>query len=272
MLFAVDRAHARDLQTTFEKAGVKTEYMDKDTSRNDRLKIGQRMANRESTIVAQVATCVYGVDWPFLTCISWNCDTKSEMKFVQGFGRGVRLDKDNPGKRLIFIDHSQTAADLGLPTEIFHSELCDGTKRSASIRKREREEREERLPWECPMCGRLNDANIRKCGDSACDYSTAPRSKVQYAPGELVSIHGRPKQIDLWEKQLWYSQLLWVQDKRRYNDKWAFAKFVHKFGESPRGLKPIRTAASAEVLSYVKAGMIRWANSRRNPSNWRASA
>jgi hypothetical protein len=188
------------------------------------------------------------------------------------FGRGVRLDKDNPGKRLIFIDHSQTAADLGLPTEIFHSELCDGTKRSASIRKREREEREERLPWECPMCGRLNDANIRKCGDSACDYSTAPRSKVQYAPGELVSIHGRPKQIDLWEKQLWYSQLLWVQDKRRYNDKWAFAKFVHKFGESPRGLKPIRTAASAEVLSYVKAGMIRWANSRRNPSNWRASA
>jgi len=263
MLFAVDREHARDLRTAFEKAGVKTEYMDKDTSRNERPKIIQRMENRESTILAQVATCVYGVDLPFLSCISWNCDTKSEMKFVQGFGRGVRLDPHNPAKRLIFIDHSQTVADLGLPTNIYHSELCDGTKRSAAVRKKEREERQERPPWECCMCGRFNEGNTLRCSDPACGYW---RGRVQYAPGELAVVHGKSKeQVDANQKQLWYSQLLWMQDERGYADKWAFANFCNKFKTAPKGLSSIRTPAGQEVLNWVKGRLIRRAYSRYNP-------
>jgi DNA repair protein RadD len=273
MLFAVDRAHARDLQTAFQKAGVKTEYMDKNTSRNDRIKIGQRMANRESTVVAQVATCVYGVDWPFLTCISWNCDTKSEMKFVQGFGRGVRLDKNNPNKRLIFIDHSQTALDLGLPTEIFHSQLCDGTKQSATIRKKEREEREERLPWECPQCGRLNDANVRKCADPGCSYSTAARSKVQYAPGELVGIHGKTQKIiEESTKQRWYSMLLGYAESNKKSEKWVLANYRTKFNSWPSKLAKIPTEPADDVVSWLRHRNIHWTYSRYNPANGRAVA
>ena len=265
LLFGVDRAHAKDLQEAFEKAGIKTGYMDKDTSPADRTKIGRQLEQRDISVVSQVATCIYGIDWPFLGCISWNRPSKSEMRFVQGFGRGVRLDPNDPAKRLIFIDHSNTSATLGLPTEIHHAELCDGTKHSAELRKKEREERQEKLPWECPVCARLNNASITKCADSACPYDRRRRSGVEYVEGELIAVRPSVRdQVTQAQKQLWYSSLLAVQDQRKYKDGWAYRQFARKFKGEPEGLSRIRTEPTPEVLNYVKASQIRWAHSRYN--------
>ena len=261
----MDRLHAKDLQEAFEGAGVDTAYIDKDTPPAERTKIGHQLEEGEIRVVSQIATCIYGVDWDFLGCISWNCPTKSEMKFVQGFGRGVRLNKKKPGKRLIFIDHSDTCARLGLPTDIHHAELCDGTKRSAEVRKKEREEREERLPWECPVCGRLNDTSVTKCADAGCSHDRRRRSAVEYAAGELVAIRPSKKaEATQSQKQLWYSSLLAVQDQRKYKDGWSANQFKRRFKEFPDGLSRIRTEPTPEVLNYVKASQIRWAHSRYN--------
>lgn len=267
LLFGVDRAHAKELQIAFEKAGVPMAYMDKDTKPNERTKIAQQLEAGEIRGVSQIATCIYGVDWPFLGCISWNCPTKSEMKFVQGFGRGVRLNPAKPNKRLIFIDHSKTTASLGLPTEIHYSELCDGTKRSAEKRKAERKEREEKAPWECPICGYQNKANIYKCADEGCDYGRR-RSNVEYVPGEIVPVRVSTKrEISLEEKQRWYSQLLAVADEKGNKEGWAQHKFKKRFKAWPDGLSSERADPTPDVRNYARAANIRWAYSRSNPRN-----
>lgn len=267
LAFCPDRKQARILQAKFEKDGVKTAYMDADTKPAERTLIGQRLERREIQVVVQIATCVYGVDWPFLECIIWDRPTKSEITLVQGIGRGIRLDPKNPDKDLIVFDHSLTTTDdgIGHPLDIHHEHLCDGKPKPDGCSKVAKKEKKE--PSRLCLCGYVKQRNQPKCPE--CGYVMMPKVDLEHTPGELYEVvHSELKaepKPDMATKQRWYSQLLWMQGERGYKDGWAANQYKSRFGVYPRGLTRISEYAGREVLNYVKARLIRWAKSKHNP-------
>jgi len=267
LAFCPRRKQARILQAKFEKEGVSTAYMDADTDPEERTLIGRKLECREIQVVVQIETCVYGVDWPFLECIIWDRPTKSEMTLVQGIGRGVRLDPENPGKNLIVFDHSLTTTEQGLghPLDIHHAALCDGNRKTKICAKKREKKEPPKEQNTCP-CGFVKRMNEPRCPD--CGLVIVPRVELEHTPGELYEVvcGNSPKQLELADpktKQAWYSQLLWVQDQREYSDKFATASYRDRFGVWPRSLSSVRTPAGQEVLNWLKAKFIRRAHSRR---------
>jgi superfamily II DNA or RNA helicase len=90
LVFAVDRAHAKALQESFVAVGVRTEYVDAFTSREERDSIRRRMQAGETEVVCNIGCLTTGCDWPFVSCIVLARPTKSVMLYVQIVGRGLR--------------------------------------------------------------------------------------------------------------------------------------------------------------------------------------
>jgi superfamily II DNA or RNA helicase len=263
LVFCVDRAHAANVQEAFEKAGVPTAYIDAFTSRNERTLIGQRLESGDVQIVVNIATCIYGIDWPFLSCIIWARPTMSEMLFVQGFGRGLRTDPKNPAKDLLFFDHTNTITDrLGFPTDIIHETLEDGERKNGKKAVRDREDKAEKLPKECPKCGRLKPAGERKCKD--CGFEPRKPSELEFADGELIQVSGKQRKESAADRQEWWSGLLWISESRGYRPGWAAHKYQEKFGGWPRGLRDLPRPPSPEVTNWVKSRQIAWAKAARS--------
>jgi DNA repair protein RadD len=90
IVFGVNRAHAERLQQRFIEAGVRADYIDCFTDRVDRERIFDRFRAGEIKVICNVATLAIGVDLPMVACLIDAKPTKSEMRFVQTIGRGLR--------------------------------------------------------------------------------------------------------------------------------------------------------------------------------------
>ena len=95
LCFAVDRAHAKHLQTQFQAAGVTAEYIDAYTEAFDRAAIAKRFHAGEVKVVCNVGCLTTGVDWD-VRCIILARPTKSEMLYVQMIGRGFAPPRARP--------------------------------------------------------------------------------------------------------------------------------------------------------------------------------
>jgi superfamily II DNA or RNA helicase len=253
VVFTVDCAHGRDVTDRFLKAGVRAEYIDAKVDRDERDAIGRRLESGETQVVVNIGCLTMGVDWPWIGCIVLARPTKSEMLFVQMIGRGLR---NYPGKsKLLILDHSDTTARLGFVDEIEFLDLDDGNPKKASKKR----EREDPLPCECPMCGRLKPAGVRKCPDPHCGFEPKRQSTVETADGELVQVSGKPAKYDTATKQNWYGQLLSLADERGYKEGWAYHKYRAKFGVGPgNNIRKIRMRVMAEVRNFVRAADIEY--------------
>jgi hypothetical protein len=92
--FAVNRVHAKHIQTLFQEAGVVAEYMDAYTDRHERNEIVERFQTGQTKIICNVGVLTTGFDAD-VRCIILARPTKSEILFVQMIGRGLRTA---PGK------------------------------------------------------------------------------------------------------------------------------------------------------------------------------
>ena len=120
LCFAVNRAHAADLRTQFERHGVAAGYVDAHTDRIEREVINRRFREGEVKVICSVRTMTTGVDLP-VSCIIDAAPTRSEILHVQKIGRGLRV---NPGtENCIILDHAGNSLRLGLVTNIHHTML-----------------------------------------------------------------------------------------------------------------------------------------------------
>jgi hypothetical protein len=87
--FAVNRVHAKHIQTQFVEAGVKAEYMDAYTDLEDRADIVRRFGNGDVQVICNVGVLTTGFDAD-VRCIILARPTKSEILYVQMIGRGLR--------------------------------------------------------------------------------------------------------------------------------------------------------------------------------------
>lgn len=257
-VFAVDRAHAKRLQSEFEKAGVNCGYIDAYTTPDEREAMFKRFTAGDLRVIASVGCLTTGVDLD-VRCIVLARPTRSEMLYCQIIGRALRTA---PGKRdALVLDHSDTTLRLGFVTDIHHDALDDGRERQ----KAEARQKPEALPKECSACNFLKPAKVPKC--PACGFKPERQSEIQCEDGELVEMTPRRKKAKADEKAFVFGQLRSYAKSRRLREGWAAHKFKEMFGVWPNAhrLAP-DVEPTPEILSWIKSRQIAFANRRKEPT------
>jgi superfamily II DNA or RNA helicase len=257
--FAVNRVHAKHIQTQFLNAGVKAEYMDAYTDLEDRADIVRRFANGDVQIICNVGVLTTGFDAD-VRCIILARPTKSEILYVQMIGRGLRTAKDK--LNCLVLDHSDTTLRLGFVTDIGTDKLHDGSANRQTV------EKTAPLPKECPACAFLKPPKARKC--PACGFEPVAKVDVDNADGELLELSRngkvKPEKFTMDQKQDWYRQLILHAHLRGYKPGWAYWAYKDKFKVGPDHSLDARPAVSVsyEVQNWITARNIRKAKAKEN--------
>jgi len=257
--FAVNRLHAKHIETQFKEADVTVGYMDAFTDLADRADIVEQFARGEIKVICNVGVLTTGFDAD-VRCIILARPTKSEILYTQMIGRGLRTadGKDH----CLILDHSDTTLRLGFVTDIYKSELHDGSANKATI------ERKAPLPKECDQCHFLKPPKSIKC--PACGFQPTPQNKVEAQDGELYELGrdkiSKPNRIEPESQQRWYSELICYAELMGYKSGWASYAYKDKFGRFPERLLVQVPApmVSPEVSGWIKHRNIRQAKSRNN--------
>jgi DNA repair protein RadD len=224
LCFAVNRVHAKHLQKQFEEAGFRTGYVDCFTPPEERTIIRRKFQSGELQLVCNVGVLTIGIDWD-VHCIILARPTKSEIRFVQIIGRGLRLAEGKD--HCLILDYSDTTSRLGFVTDIHHDELHDGKARECVKRDHVK------LPKECPQCHCLRPPTKPTCPN--CGFVAKPVNKIEPVDGQLVEMVSRSKatSYDPAERARWHGELTYMQRSRGYKAGWVFAKYKEKFGTWP---------------------------------------
>jgi DNA repair protein RadD len=228
LCFGVDRAHAKALQGRFQALGVPAGYVDAFSTDEERKALEAQFRAGEIKVACSVGVLTTGVDWP-VACIILARPTKSEMLYVQIFGRGLRV---NPGwNDCLFLDHSGTSLKLGYPTEIHYDTLDDGKERRCVSGPKEAE------PKPCSQCQFLKPPKTPVCPACGHEAKHGPRD-VDAVPGQLIELgaYRRQKQVQAFswdQKSDFYSELRFFALERRYKAGWAALQFKERFGDWP---------------------------------------
>lgn len=259
LCFGVNRAHAKHIQSEFERKGIRCGYIDAYTEIDERREIKRQLDAKEISIVANVGCLTTGIDWD-VRCIILARPTKSEMLFCQMVGRVLRTA---PGKtEAIIIDHSDTHLRLGFVTDIHHTALCDGKPKTAAQRK----ESEPPLPKECGSCHQLKPAKAHTC--PYCNFTPQKQSDVEHIDGELVEMRAKKQRKDNKEetpegKKRFYGELMQYALEHGYKAGWAANKYRERFGVWPNAHKDATTRpVSPETASWIISTQIKYAKRR----------
>lgn len=263
--FCVNVAHANYVTVEFLKAGVAVEVMTAATPHADRQLTIRRFEQGITKIIVNVGVLVAGFDSD-VRCIIFARPTKSEIRWIQILGRGLR---PAPGKdSCLIFDHSGTIHKLGYPDDIEYDYLpatSDGMEDApVSVVK---VDEPERLPKECTQCHFIKPIGIYVCpkcgfkplaGEDVDTDKTRGLKKVTKAKAEFT----------IFQKQSWWSQILFYQRTRSatgkpVSDGWCAHTFKKKFSEWPNGLHRIPSEITPEVSNYIKSTQIAFARSNQ---------
>lgn len=266
--FCVTVAHANYVTVEFNKYGVRAEVMDASTPIQERQRIIKLFEDGVVKVICNVGVLVAGFDSD-VRCIIYARPTKSEMRWIQCLGRGLRTAK---GKNVCKIfDHSGTVHRLGFPDSIEYDELpseSDGMDEVSS--KRQEKEKKEKLPKECPSCNYMKPAGQYIC--EKCGFKPVVGENVEV--DETREIQAITKvRVEKEDKQRFYSELLGYQNERKLkgkplSDGWVANKYRDKFDVWPKGLSKIALTPSPKTRGIIRQGQI--AFSKKNKSEEKA--
>lgn len=263
--FCVNVAHANQVANEFCNANIEAEVMTAKTPKDERTQIIKRFEAGITKIICNVGVLVAGFDSD-VRCIIYARPTKSEIRWIQCLGRGLRTA---PGKEVCKIfDHSGTVIRLGEPDQIEYDSLqssSDGMEKAEQIRKEI--EKLEKLPTICPSCKAAKAAGERECHN--CGFIPRSGEDVNVdRERELVSLRRKlNKPPSKKEKQQFYSELRGyyfekIRDGKKWKPGWPAAQFRAKFGDWPRGLQDVSVDPSKETRNFIRSQMIRNAKRR----------
>lgn len=251
VVFATDIPHSKHIVETFQAAGVAAEHIDYRMDDDERAAILERFANGATTVLSNCALLSEGWDCPTAEVMILARPTRSLIRYIQMVGRVLR---PAPGKeRALLLDHSGSTARLGHPCDDLPLALDDGKPRTSGSKSTERRES---LPTKCAKCSLMKPAKIHKC--PACGFAPERQNEVQTIAGKLVKqVRKKPATKDV--KQLVYSQLLFLQQRRGYRQGWAANQYRTFFDVWPKGLAEVAATPTQEVINKVRANAIAFA-------------
>jgi DNA repair protein RadD len=243
-VFCVNRAHAQVQMEAFLDAGIPFGYIDANTPQEERKRQFKQMRYGEIAGIASVGCLIRGVDED-VRCIVDLQLTKSEMRHVQKWGRGVRTAEGKSS--LIGLDHAGNNAALGLFTDIFHDHL--DSRKPGERGESYKDDYKPAKPKKCAKCHNLIPPKLRNC--PSCNERVALNTGVTVVDGRLVEIGSGPK-IDMKERQEWYSGFLWLAKQQNKRDGWAAHSYRERFGAWPSKLRVRAKKPSEAVVEYAK--------------------
>jgi superfamily II DNA or RNA helicase len=264
LAFCVDRQHAAHVEQRFREAGVASEYLDGQTTRADREKMFARFRSGETKVIVNIDVLTAGFDAD-VGCLIDARPTKSEVRYVQMFGRGLR---SAPGKdRLIVLDHAGNVQRLGLVTDIHHEALDDGKPRKAAEKKAERKAHDIRL---CDKCKAVLPRGKRIC--EACGHERPAATLVVENEGHLVEIGkaaparkkvAAPSRL---ERGQFYAELRGYAAERGYAAGWTAHKFREKFGDWPGDFERMFSPEppSLKTRNWIKSRFVAYVEARKH--------
>jgi DNA repair protein RadD len=256
LCFAVDRAHAKHLQTQFQAAGISAEYIDAYTDAMEREAIAKRFHAGEVKVVCNVGCLTTGIDWD-VRCIILARPTKSEILYVQMIGRGLRIAEGKAD--CLILDHSDNHTRLGFVTDIHHDKLDDGEPKRAAIA-----EKSEALPKKCIKCTFLKPPKMLQC--PCCGFIPVPQPGAVHRDGELIELASRRAAMATTQQERikFHAELRHIADQRSYKSGWAAQQYKTKFGSFPpwawNNLPTV--TPSGPTLSWVRSRAIAFAKRR----------
>ncbi|EHM9716482.1 DEAD/DEAH box helicase [Salmonella enterica subsp. enterica serovar Oranienburg] len=261
--FCVNKAHANYVTMQFVKAGVNAEVMVAETPHEERQVMIHRFETGATKIIVSVGVLVAGFDSD-VRCVIYARPTKSEIRWLQCLGRALRTA---PGKdKALIFDHSGTVHRLGFPDAIEYNELPsknDGMKEAAT---RQAEEREEKLPKECPECHFMKPAGVYVC--PKCGFKPlVGEDVVTDTQRNIKKLSKGGKVYTKSDKQSWWSQIKFYQRQRTsmgrpISDGWCAHTFREKFNEWPNNLSDFPMEITPEVSNYIRHKLIRFAKGK----------
>ena len=251
-MFCVNRTHAQKMQQAFEKKGIPCGYIDGTMDADEREEVFKRYRAREIKIISSIDTIGIGVDED-VRCIVYTRLTRSEMKWVQDIGRGLRLAD---GKlSVLLLDHAGTCEELGDPTYIHHDRLDTRSPKEKGAAYQE--DVPPPKPRKCPKCSYLISAGALVCPE--CGTLLAKKSKTpREVQGELVEIGKKPKKANMDDKQKFYSELLGYAMQYGKSEKWVLANYRQKFGVWPRSMQEIPLRPSTKFRTEMRDKFNQW--------------
>lgn len=266
--FCVNRDHAKAQMEAFLDAGIPFGYIDayapsgeRDNERGTRKHAFAQMRYGEIAGIASVGCLIRGVDED-VRCILDLQPTKSEIRHVQKWGRGVRCAD---GKVvLVGLDHAGNNSEkgLGLFTDVYHDHL--DVRKPGDRGEAYKEDYKPAKPRKCTKCNCLIPPGARKC--PSCQERYALNPGVTVIDGRLVEMGSGPK-VNTKERQDWYSGLLWIARKQRMRDGFAAFSYKEKFGEWPKNLRVRAKQPSDAVKEFVAQRRKEYLASRPKPEH-----
>lgn len=252
-MFCVNRSHAKKMQKEFEDAGVPCGYIDGTMDADQREAVFRRYRAGEYKIISSVGCLVVGVDED-VRCVIFLVLTKSEMKWVQAGGRGLRLadGKDH----LLLLDHSGTCEALGLFTDIHHDHLdMHDPKEKGQPFKDSKPPK----PHKCKKCNAIVPKGREVC--PICGAAMPKSRTPHHVDGELVLVGSgkapqtRPKVSD---EQAFYSGLIDFAQRRGFKLGWAKHKYRERFGCWPDRLSERPMTPRKAVKEFIRESARRY--------------
>ncbi|MGV3346383.1 DEAD/DEAH box helicase family protein [Enterobacteriaceae bacterium LUAb1] len=258
--FCVNVKHANYVTMEFNKAGINAEVMTAETPHDERQRVIRQFENGATKIIVNVGVLTAGFDSD-VRCIIYARPTKSEIRWVQCLGRGLRTAKGKD-KCMIF-DHSGSIHRLGFPDEIEYDSLPDkndGMKSSGGYNDKEKSEKK---PRECTQCHYMKPASVYVC--PKCGFKPLMGEDVDVDETRGLKKLGKGEKIySKEEKQSWWSQIIFYQKQRDsagkpVSDGWCSHTFKKKFGVWPRNLHDTPAEITPEVSNFIRSKQIAWA-------------
>lgn len=167
-------------------------------------------------------------------------------------------DKENA----LILDHSDTHLRLGFVTDVDekYTELCDGKPK-----EKNKKEREEPLPKECPKCHYLKPPKVPTC--PACGFKPEKQNDVEHVDGELQELKAKKKankELTPEQQADFLAELRHYGMQKGYKDGWASNKYKERFGVWPNKIdKKPPQFPSPETFAWITHQNIKRAYSKK---------
>lgn len=167
--YCVNRSHSIHTAYMFNRAGIPAVHVDATTPKAERAQAMQDFRDGKIKVLCNCDLFGEGIDVPSMQTTILLRPTKSLTLFIQQSMRGMRIDKNNPNKRAIILDHVGNIMRFGLPSTE-HQWSLEGCKTTA----RAKQEAQVKImvckkcfsvyaPAKCcPYCGAVNEVEHKE--------------------------------------------------------------------------------------------------------------
>jgi superfamily II DNA or RNA helicase len=257
VIFCVSCAHAQHVYELFLRKGIKAEYIDGRTEKNERKDRLDRIATKESQVLVNCQIATYGLNIPCLECCVLARPTRSLVNFLQSVGRIIRLADGK--EEAILIDHAGAIELHGRIDDPMPWSL-DGE--TTVTERKEKAKKEEKTPKDvtCASCGYIFRQS-RIC--PKCKYEMIPRHEsIPFHQADLEEIKVKKEKYSEAYKQDFFEQMIGYARRNSKSDYWAINQYESRFKETPKWEKK-GTEPGQEVANWIKHINIRNAYSKR---------